>query len=398
MDSKGIYPDLMNEFLRNGHHVYIISPIHNNKKQKNHVIEGDCFKIIRLMTGDVQKTNLIRKGISTLTIERKFLKAIKSYCINIVFDLICYSTPPITFNRVVNYIKTRDNALSYLLLKDIFPQNALDLGILKLTGLKGIIYRYFRLKEKILYSVSDYIGCMSMANVTYLIEHNPVVDSSKVEVCANSIRIQPWIRNDPAIASFREKHGLPSDKTIFVYAGNLGVPQGIEFLIQCLVSNIDKPDVFFVIAGSGTEFERIINFMKTCHPTNVRVLEHLSQDQHDLLMQTSDVGLIFLDKRFTIPNFPSRILSYMEASLPIIATTDKTTDIRDVLENSGAGLWSESGDISAFNRNINKLSASPEKRKEMGLISRKFMEDHYNVNESYKTIISHFNKGFETNQ
>ena len=89
------------------------------------------------------------------------------------FDLVLYSTPPITLQKAVSYVKNRDGAATYLLLKDIFPQNALDLGMLKKTGVKGLFYRYFKNKEIKLYVVSDYIGCMSEANVEFLLKHNP---------------------------------------------------------------------------------------------------------------------------------------------------------------------------------------------------------------------------------
>lgn len=89
------------------------------------------------------------------------------------FDLIIYSTPPITFQRAVEYVKERDNAQTYLLLKDIFPQNAVDIGILSKNGWKGLIYKYFRKKEKKLYGISDRIGCMSEANCKYILSHNP---------------------------------------------------------------------------------------------------------------------------------------------------------------------------------------------------------------------------------
>lgn len=72
---------------------------------------------------------MIEKGISTLMIEGQFLRAIKKHFNDVTFDLVIYSTPPITFEKVILFIKERDLANSYLLLKDIFPQNALDLNM-----------------------------------------------------------------------------------------------------------------------------------------------------------------------------------------------------------------------------------------------------------------------------
>ena len=122
-----------------------------------------------------------------MMLERQFKSALGKHFGKVKFDVILYSTPPITFTKVIRYVKRRNpKAMSYLLLKDIFPQNAVDLGMLTKDGLKGFLYRSFREKEKDLYRISDYIGCMSPANVRYVIEHNPEVDPAIVEIAPNS--------------------------------------------------------------------------------------------------------------------------------------------------------------------------------------------------------------------
>lgn len=106
------------------------------------------MSILRVKTGKIQKTNLIEKGIATILLETQYISAIKKYLLNVKFDLVLYSTPPITFAGAVQYIKKRDGAKTYLLLKDIFPQNAVDIGMMSKSGIKGFLYRYFRAKEK----------------------------------------------------------------------------------------------------------------------------------------------------------------------------------------------------------------------------------------------------------
>ena len=66
-------------------------------------------------------------------------------------------------------------------LKNIFPQNAIDLGMLSKNGWKKLIYNYFSFKRKKLYAISDYIGCMSKANCCYLMEHNTEIDCKKLK-------------------------------------------------------------------------------------------------------------------------------------------------------------------------------------------------------------------------
>ena len=136
-ESEG-YTDLLREFIRKGHEVYIVSPTERREGKKTQLIKEEGSVILKVKTGNIQKTNFIEKGISTILIEFQFLKAIKRYFSNINFDLIFYPTPPITFVKDIEYIKKRDNAKTYLLLKDIFPQNAIDIGIMSKSGMRCV--------------------------------------------------------------------------------------------------------------------------------------------------------------------------------------------------------------------------------------------------------------------
>ena len=175
INEKNIYTDLIREFVKQGHTVCSISPIEKRYKKQTHLVKEGKSTIVRLQIGNTQKTNIIEKGISTVLIETQYKRAIKKYYSNIKYDLVLYSTPPITLVSAIEYVKRRDNAKTYLLLKDIFPQNAVDLGMMNKTGIKAPLYRYFRNKEKRLYDISDHIGCMSQANVDYVLSHNPSV-------------------------------------------------------------------------------------------------------------------------------------------------------------------------------------------------------------------------------
>lgn len=389
IDGSGIYTDLMREFVKEGHNVYIISPTEKRKKQTTKLIDEGKYKILKLQIGNIQKTNMIEKGISTLTLESKFLKSIKKYFSDLKFDLVIYSTPPITFKKAVKYVKKRDNAKGYLLLKDIFPQNAVDLGMLKKTGIKSVLYNYFRTKEKELYELSDYIGCMSQANVDFLLQQNPEVSSEVVEICPNSINPLLIKKEYENIAVIKDKYKVPANKTVFIYGGNLGKPQGIDFLIECLKANKENEQVYFVIVGSGTEFTKLKTFFDNEKLTNAQLFSQLPKEDYEILANSCDVGLIFLDKRFTIPNFPSRLLSYMQASMPVLAATDINTDIGQVIEKGNFGNWCKSGDVGEFNRHVQQLCVL-RTRKKMGENARKYLKDNFTAKHSYEIIMRHF--------
>lgn len=382
--NRGIYEDLLREFMKQGHNVYIVSPTERRFREKTHQkTEAHCH-LLMVKTGNIQKTNLFEKGASTVLLEHQFISAIKTYLSDVKFDLILYSTPPITLAGVVRFVKQRDHAKTYLLLKDIFPQNAVDIGLMKKTGLKGIIYKYFRKKEKQLYANSDFIGCMSQANVEYILKYNSEIDPGCVEVCPNSIEPIDMSLSDDEKIQMRAKYGIPVDKKVFVYGGNLGKPQGIPFLIECLKSQKDNDKAFFLIVGDGTEYEKLLDFVTTEKQENVKLMSRLPKADYDRMIAACDVGMIFLDHRFTIPNFPSRLLSYMQAKLPVLAVTDKNTDIGKVILDGRLGWWCESNSQEKFVRNVDEILQTD--ITDYGNHSWNYLCDYYGTSKIYKTV------------
>ena len=386
---NSIYTDLLREFARNDHNIYVVSPTERRTRKQTYIIDEDICKILKVEVGNIQKTNIFEKGISTILLESQYIKAIKKYFHSVYFDLVIYSTPPITLANVVNYLKKRDKSKSYLLLKDIFPQNAIDLGMLSETGIKGIVYRYFLNKEKQLYLLSDYIGCMSKANVEFILKNNSYISEDIVEVCPNSIEPKEVEKDDTKIKGIRKMYNIPFDKTVFLYGGNIGKPQGIDFLIECLKKNITNNHIHFLIVGAGTEYKKLKSYIDCEKPANVQLFSFLPKPDYDSIVSSCDVGLIFLDNRFTIPNFPSRLLAYMQASMPVLAATDKNTDIGKVIVDGGFGMWCESKNIEDFNNNL-RLLCDEETRKKMGANARDYLEKNYTVKHSYKIIMNHF--------
>ena len=387
IETNGIYTDLMRKYRDKGHEVYIIYPrerrlgLPAELKVENHV------HTLGVKTLNVTKTNVIEKGVGQVLLESQFKAALKRYFSDVKFDVILYSTPPITFTKVIKYAKKQNpNAISYLMLKDIFPQNAVDLGMLSTKGLKGLLYHSFRKKEKELYRVSDYIGCMSPANVKYLLKHNPEVNPAIVEIAPNSYDV---VNNECQVdvAGTRTKYGLPIDKPIFIYGGNMGKPQGIPFLIECMNAVKDKTDCHFVVVGDGTEYPKLDAWVKEVRPKAVSVFRRLPKAEYDALASACDVGLIFLDYRFTIPNYPSRLLPYLMERKPIIAATDPNCDTGTLAEKNGYGFYCPSNSVNAFVEAVEKMLASD--IKQLGENGYQFYLNNYTVEHTYNAVMKH---------
>lgn len=382
IETHSLYADLLRCFRNQGHEIYTINPYEKRLGKKTELIEENHAHLLHVRTGNVTKSkNLIEKGIAQLSLEHIYVNAIKKYFSNIKFDLVLYSTPPITFYKAIRFIKNRDGAKSYLLLKDIFPQNAVDLGMMTVSGPKSIIYKYFRRKEKKLYAISDRIGCMSPANVKYVLDHNPEVDPSKVEVCPNAIEVMDSSVDEETRIAIRKKYGIPLDKTVFVYGGNLGKPQGIPFIINCLKA-INNDKAYFLIVGDGTEYDKLESYVRESQPSNVKLMRRLPKEDYDKMVAACDVGLLFLDYGFTIPNFPSRLLSYLQADIPVLSCTDANTDIGQIIKQGGIGWSCFSNSTLSFSRIIDQIVDSNDT-----LVSPfSFLWEHYSIDSVYSII------------
>jgi hypothetical protein len=381
IEHQGIYTDLLRKFRDNGHEVVIVSPIERKFGKSTKLIISDSVILLNVWTTNVQKTSLFEKGISTLLIEVLYYFAIKKHVDYRDVDLILYSTPPITFTNLIRWLKSKSNAITYLLLKDIFPQNAVDL---KLMSKGSLMYRYFRKKEKKLYYISDFIGCMSPRNLNYLIKENPELSLHKLEINPNSIEIK-HIENLKKVNLY-DKYRIPMEKVIFIFGGNLGLPQGIEYLKGNIKYCQSLSEAFFLIIGDGTEFQNFYNWIESERLNNILLIKEIPKSEYDEILNLAHVGLIFLNPLFTIPNYPSRLLSYLSNKLPVICATDNQTDIGEIATKNNFGFSCLTSDNYMFFEHVTKL-LNKNIRENMGINGYRFLKNEYSVDKSFELII-----------
>jgi len=268
------------------------------------------------------------------------------------------------------------------MLKDIFPQNGVDLGI---YSRKSIIFKYFRRQEKKMYCTATYIGCMSDANRQYILKHNKNLIENKVGIFPNTKKICE-IPSKPDTYIYRKKYGIPELATVFLFGGNMGKPQALDFLAQTIIKLKNEKNIFFAMIGRGNEKQRIKDKLMSEGCKNFIMLDNMSRDEYEQFALECDVGLILLDYNFTIPNYPSRILTYMEYSMPILSATDKVTDVRDMIQRANCGISCFSNDLTSFVDKVCLLASDKQLRIEMGNNGRNFVEKNFDVNKSVKII------------
>ena len=381
LNESGIYPDLINALTKAGHKVTIAFADSPKNTPHTEIITEYGVRIMKVTTGEMFGVNFIKKGINTLRLEPKLKNAIRTHLKGEHFDLVLYATPPVTFANVVKYCKKAYGCRSFLMLKDIFPQNAVDIGLFKENSL---IHRFFRNKEKKLYELSDVIGCMSQGNVDYLKKHNPQIPDDKVIIFPNTIKVDDIIKVNSSEIKDR--------KLRLVFGGNLGKPQAIDYLLE--VVKYDKSPVYdrveFLFVGNGSERELV---RKTCEGRdNATFIDFMPPDEYNELMESCDVGIVSLDSRFTIPNYPSRMLGYMDMEKPMLACTDRNTDVKELLtEQANCGLWCASDDVEAFWACV-EILMDDDIRRMLGVNGRKYLKEHFNVGNSVRILEDTMNK------
>jgi glycosyltransferase involved in cell wall biosynthesis len=373
--NSSMYTDLAIEFVSNGHKTYVA--VANGPGENTLNIEGGV-NVLRINTLELFNTTFLKKGLANLLLPYQISRGLKIYFKNLKFDAVILSTPPITYLKIVKYLKKKQKTKIYLILRDIFPQNAKDLGIIK----SSLLFKYFRKKEKKLYSVSDFIGCMSLGNINYISEHNPEVDKRKLHLLPNWKNLTDFKNADPEI---RKQYTL-ENKFIALYGGNLGKPQEVGFILDLAAAIAYLKDVVFIIIGEGTEKKRMVEKSEKMNLSNIIFMDPLPRDEYQKLVKVCDVGLVNNSRLLTVPNIPSRTLSYWEAKLPILAAIDKNTDYSKILEKSGSGLWSITGDLDTYKQNFEKFYHNKGLRTLMGEKGYNYFNEYCTTKIAYSTI------------
>lgn len=375
--SSTIYLDLVKELVRKGHHVYVLAGTTDAVSEKIIYEEEGC-KVAYVRLPDQFHAGKIKKGLVQLFLEPKMISVMKRHFFCESIDLILYPTPPITLAGVVACAKKHFHAKSYLMLKDIFPQNAVDLGMMRENGL---LHVYFKYVEKRLYRISDVIGCMSDANISYMKQHFGSLVGGKLELFPNTVKILPTAQRKPT-----------EDKVVhFVFGGNLGKPQAVDFLLSGILACRENSQAFFSIIGDGTESRKVEQFFKEHHLSNASYQKQLPREQYEEWLTTQDVGLVMLSSKFTIPNFPSRVLSYMQMEMPVLAVTDRNSDIGHMItKDAKCGFYAPSDDLNQFVSSIHNICEQKNELREMGQRGKNYLLEHYNVERSVDILLRHF--------
>lgn len=333
--------DLADEFIAQGDAVTVIIPSDSQSVSVVEKINGNlqvlfvkAFKTKDI--GYLQRT--LAEFINPFFMWAR-LKRFRPFLKNSVGLVVWYS-PSIFWGPLVKRIKERWNCPSYLVLRDIFPDWALDLGLLtKFNPAR----HFFRQVANYQYHQADAIGVQSPNNLDYLVGQNPKL-KTKLDVLWN------WIREDQnqARCTIRLSETLLKDKQVFVYAGNIGVAQGVNTFLKIIQAFTEHENVGFLFVGRGSEMDQLQTMVSQAKIKNVLFYPEIPSEQINDLYAQCNAGIIVLDKRHKTHNIPGKFVSYMHSGLPVFGVVNPGNDLIDIVSGGALGYIGDSPEIDSL--------------------------------------------------
>jgi len=369
--------DLAQELLRLGHEPIMIVPTEGDRITET--IDG--VQLYRLPAPKIIDTGNIRRGLSEVLLPFFMLYGLRrSNFPSRELDAVIWYSPTIFFGPVVHFLKRMSGCPAYLILRDIFPEWALDLGIIK----KGPIYYMFKLVSIYQYSVANIIGVQSSSNLGYLKKWS-MFPGRKLEVLNNWLSSANEKRTKISLVDTALK-----GRKVFVYIGNMGVAQGMDVLIDLAESLKDRQDIGFLFVGRGSEVENLKKYSSGKNLTNILFYDEIASEEIPSLLRICHVGLISLDPRHKTHNIPGKFLTYMQAALPVLAKVNAGTDLVNIIQDNRVGYVYTDNEIDDFRSLAEDIVDNKVNFQSMSVQARSLSYRMFSSNRAAKQITSSF--------
>jgi glycosyltransferase involved in cell wall biosynthesis len=236
--------------------------------------------------------------------------------------------------------------------------------------------------ERYQYSVADTIGVQSASNLGYLAEWAKK-PGRRLEV------LQNWLA--PALnvgsgVSVSATH--LSGRTIFVYAGNMGVAQGMDIVLDLAERLVNRRDIGFMFVGRGSEVPRLRTSAEERALVNVVFHDEVDSSEIPGLLAQCHIGLVALDPRHKTHNVPGKFLTYMLAGLPVLARINPGNDLADLIKKEGVGSVYVGESLDALQALAEELVDDRVGRELMSSQARGLAQSSYSATAAVKQIVA----------
>lgn len=332
--------DLVRELRAQGHRPTVVVPAPDLPRPWR-IDDVDGVEVLRVRTMQAKDVGRVRRALAEWWLPYALGRGLAGSPLRDErWDGVVWYSPTIFFGPLVRSIKRRHRCAAYLILRDLFPDWAVDAGLLR----KGIVYRAFKAVERAQYACADVIGVQARANVPIVAADAPA--GARIEVLSNWLSAPTSTRPAADLAL-----GPLRGRRLFVYAGNMGPAQDMPCLLDLAARLRQRTDVGFVFVGRGSELPRLQRIAAEQALDNVLFIDEIDAECIPALLAQCDVGLVALDIRHTTHNIPGKLLSYLHAGLPVLARINPGNDLEDMVRDEGIGFVATSeggGGLEAF--------------------------------------------------
>lgn len=376
--------DLAEEFVRQGHDLTVIVP--SEDLVLPWVIEKrNGVKVLLLAGPRTRHASYVRRTISELILP--FIMVFRLYQSPfraMSLDLVAWYSPTIFFGPLIWFLKRMSNCKTYLILRDIFPEWALDLELIK----NGPAFWFFKAIANFQYKMADTIGIQTTSNLVYLTNFSKK-RSQSIEV------LQNWQTPAKDIgSSIMVGNTALAGRKIFVYIGNMGIAQGMDIFIDLSARLMQRSDIGFLFVGRGSEVNRMKARVIELSISNTLFFDEVDSSEMPGLLAQCHVGLLALDPRHKTHNIPGKFLTYLIAGLPVLARINKDTDLIQIIQENEVGRVYVGDSIEEFSEFAKKMIDYPKELKDMGFRGQILAEKMFSSSSAVKQIVALTSKKF----
>ena len=332
--------DLSREFARQGHQLTVLLPASDLDRDWE-LQNADGVEVLRLRAPRTKDIGYVRRTLGELLMPFAMLRNLrKSPLARQKWDGVVWYAPSIFHGPLARALKRASGCKGYLIIRDIFPEWAVDMGLMG----RGLPYRFFDAVARYQYSVADMIGVQTPGNLAYF-ENWRQLPGRTLEV------LQNWL-GEPAKkpCAIRVDATLLAGRKVFVYAGNMGVAQGMDRVLDLAERLLHRPDVGFLFVGRGSDAARLKTTAQARGLSNVVFFDEIDPDEIPDLYAQCSVGIVALDPRHQSHNIPGKFLTYMQSGLPVLANVNAGNDLAALIRREQVGQVCESNDVEQLAR------------------------------------------------
>lgn len=337
--------DLAEQFALDGHALtVIVADPECNEPVSEEWIQN--YRLIRIRTPKTKDIGYIRRSMNEFLMPfLMWYRLIRYGFVANSYDAIIWYSPTIFLGPLVQRLKTKWNCTSYLIIRDIFPEWAADIGILK----RGLAYKVLKVIANYQYSVADIIGVQSPGNLKYF-RHMERDSTATIEVLPN------WLKANPRknVCSIDLSKTKLNGKKVLAYTGNMGIAQDLSLVVDLAKLRRDDADLGFIFVGRGAQKEKLISEVKSHGLNNFLFFDEIDPSEIPGLLSQCAVGIVSLDYRHKSHNIPGKFITYLQNSLPCFAIVNPGNDITRIIEAEQLGRCCETRSLTEISKALDE--------------------------------------------